>query len=100
MRLENKQQTPDLTLKIGLHQGPCFAVNMNENLDYFGTTVNIAARIQKESRGGDIMVTDEIYSDRATAEMLSARAHVHEQLEINIRGLSGTRNAHRITPRL
>ena len=52
MRLENEQQTPALTLKIGLHQGPCFAVNMNENLDYFGTTVNIAARVQKESRGG------------------------------------------------
>jgi class 3 adenylate cyclase len=72
---------------------------MNENLDYFGTTVNIAARVQKASLGGDIMVTDEIYNDHATTELLSGRAHVHERLEIEIRGLSGTRNAHRITPR-
>ncbi len=99
MRPENEQHSPPLTLKIGLHQGPCFAVNMNENLDYFGTTVNIAARVQKASLGGDIMVTDEIYNDHATTELLSGRAHVHEQLEIEIRGLAGTRHAHRITPR-
>ena len=29
-------------LKIGIHHGPCIAVNMNERLDYFGSTVNIA----------------------------------------------------------
>ncbi len=99
MRLENEQHQPALTLKIGLHQGPCFAVNMNENLDYFGTTVNIAARVQKESLGGDIIVTDEIYNDHASSELLSARAHMHELTQIEIRGLSGTRQAHRITPR-
>jgi hypothetical protein len=41
-----------LALKIGIHHGACIAVNMNELLDYFGTAVNLAARIQKESRGG------------------------------------------------
>jgi class 3 adenylate cyclase len=33
-----------ITLKIGAHVGPCLAVTLNERLDYFGRTVNLAAR--------------------------------------------------------
>lgn len=44
-------------LKIGLHTGACIAVTLNERLDYFGTTVNLAARIQDLSRSGDIVVS-------------------------------------------
>ena len=36
----------DLLLKIGIHEGPCLAVTLNERQDYFGQTVNIAARVQ------------------------------------------------------
>ena len=32
---------PTLTLKIGIHHGPCIAVNLNEILDYFGTAFGI-----------------------------------------------------------
>jgi class 3 adenylate cyclase len=32
-------------LKIGLHAGACLAVTLNDRLDYFGQTVNIAARV-------------------------------------------------------
>src|SRR5439155_10605793 len=44
-------------VKIGLHQGACVAVNLNERLDYFGTTVNTAARIEHECRGGQIVAS-------------------------------------------
>ena len=36
----------DLLLKIGIHEGPCIAVSLNERQDYFGQTVNIASRVQ------------------------------------------------------
>jgi class 3 adenylate cyclase len=36
----------DLLLKIGIDQGPCLAVLLNDRQDYFGQTVNIAARVQ------------------------------------------------------
>jgi class 3 adenylate cyclase len=36
----------DLLLKIGIHEGPCLAVSLNERQDYFGQTVNIASRVQ------------------------------------------------------
>ena len=46
-----------LVLKLGLHAGPCIAVNLNDRLDYFGRTVNLAARLQGESRGNDVMLS-------------------------------------------
>src|SRR3546814_2334232 len=42
-----------IVIKLGLHRGPCIAVTLNDRLDYFGSTVNLAARLQGQSRGGD-----------------------------------------------
>ena len=39
-------------LKIGLHAGACLAVTLNDRLDYFGQTVNIAARVQALAGAG------------------------------------------------
>jgi class 3 adenylate cyclase len=50
-----------LVLKAGLHAGPCLAVNANDRLDYFGTTVNLAARLVDYSHGGELAVSDEIF---------------------------------------
>src|SRR5256884_5141402 len=44
--LNAKRGTDDLVVKIGIHEGPCLAVMLNERQDYFGQTVNIAARVQ------------------------------------------------------
>ena len=46
-----------IVIKLGLHTGPCIAVTLNERLDYFGTMVNLAARLQSESVGGDIVLS-------------------------------------------
>ena len=61
------ESNPDkpLFLKIGLHQGRCIAVNLNERLDYFGSTVNIAARLEGQSNGDDIVTSQAIVDDPA-----------------------------------
>src|SRR6266446_7095627 len=45
-RLNDGHNSHHLLLKIGIHEGPCLAVVLNDRQDYFGTTVNIAARVQ------------------------------------------------------
>ncbi len=52
-----------LTLKAGLHTGPCIAVTLNDRLDYFGSTVNLAARLEAQSTGGDVVISASVYSD-------------------------------------
>ena len=47
-------------LKIGLHQGSCIAVTADGKLDYFGSMVNLSARLQGESEGGDIVLSREL----------------------------------------
>ena len=47
----------DLRLKIGIHEGPCLAVVLNDRQDYFGTTVNIAARVQALADSHVILAT-------------------------------------------
>jgi class 3 adenylate cyclase len=63
-----------LTLKVGLHSGPCLSVTLNERADYFGTTVNIAARVQGLSHGGDVVFTDTVCVDDEVRALLGACA--------------------------
>ena len=53
----NARSHEPIVLKLGLHEGPCIAVTLNDRLDYFGQTVNLAARLQGESAGGDIVLS-------------------------------------------
>jgi class 3 adenylate cyclase len=63
-----------LVVKIGLHAGPSIAVNLNDRLDYFGTTVNMAARLQGQSRGGDIVLSRAVADDPAVKPLLVSLA--------------------------
>jgi class 3 adenylate cyclase len=60
-----------LMIKLGVHAGPCVAVTLNGRLDYFGSTVNLAARLQDRSLGGDIVVSESIAADPTAAAVLA-----------------------------
>ncbi len=60
-----------LVIKVGLHEGPCIAVTLNGRLDYFGTSVNMAARLQGQSQGNDIVLSDSFAADPDVARMLA-----------------------------
>ncbi|BAR57106.1 hypothetical protein NK6_3935 [Bradyrhizobium diazoefficiens] len=63
MDVLNKQRgTADLIVKIGIHEGPCLAVMLNERQDYFGQTVNIAARVQSLSTAQEMHVTGQCWT--------------------------------------
>lgn len=65
---------PALVIKLGLHQGPSIAVTLNDRLDYFGSTVNMAARLQGQSQGGDIVISAEMASDEGVKDRLAGFA--------------------------
>ncbi len=66
-----------LMLKIGIHHGPCLVVNLNDRLDYFGSTLNIAARLPNFSSGNEIIFSEAIRSDPDTQVFLAERAKVN-----------------------
>ena len=60
-----------LRLKLGLHEGPCIAVTLNDRLDYFGTTVNMAARLQSLGQGDDIILSRELVEEPAVSALVA-----------------------------
>ncbi len=61
----------DVILKLGLHCGSSIAVTQNERLDYFGQTVNIAARVQALAAGDEICLTDQVMAAPGVRELLT-----------------------------
>ena len=61
-RLNDGRSREDLLLKIGIHEGPCLAVVLNDRQDYFGTTVNVAARVQGLADSRTILATGPVVS--------------------------------------
>ena len=78
----------DVYLKIGLHHGPALAVTQNDRLDYFGRTVNIAARVSSASRGCDIAFTSGIRDHEAVTQLLRQQNLSVTSFEANFRGLA------------
>jgi class 3 adenylate cyclase len=83
-RFESAEQ--QLILKVGVHTGACISVNLNDRSDYFGTTVNTAARVQGLSEGNDIVFTTSL---RNQAQAIEAIKHyICEESSVFLKGLS------------
>ena len=79
---------PPLTLKIGIHHGPAIAMTANDHLDYFGRTVNLAARVASQSRGGNVVILREVL-DQADQSLFHGRDGVSiEPFTAGLRGLA------------
>ena len=76
----------EIALKIGLHAGPVLAVNANESLDYFGQTVNVAARVQGLAFANEIWVTQPVY-DAVGQETIATSGYQTERKEATLRGV-------------
>jgi class 3 adenylate cyclase len=61
-----------LVLKLGVHVGPSVVVTLNDRLDYFGSTVNMAARLQDQSIGGDVVLSRAVADDPAVQSVLAS----------------------------
>ncbi|WP_394121095.1 DUF5939 domain-containing protein [Planococcus donghaensis] len=85
----NDTANEDLVLRLGLYSGAAIAVNSNDRLDYFGRTVNIAARIQGQGEGNDVIISREVLAQPMSAEVL-ARADVElEEFLAVLKGIEG-----------
>jgi class 3 adenylate cyclase len=80
-----------LTLKAGIHEGPCIAVTLNDRLDYFGSTVNMAARLESLSTGDDVVISRSIYDDAEVRELVRAEKLQATPFEMMLKGFDEER---------
>jgi adenylate cyclase len=82
-----------LELKVGTHTGPCIAITQNGALDYFGSTVNLAARLVSLSTGADVVVSGDVLADPEVAELELRR----ERVEADLKGFDTTLELWRVS---
>jgi class 3 adenylate cyclase len=86
-RFNQDQPERPVLLKIGIHHGAAIAVTLNDELDYFGQTVNIASRVQEMADAAEIWITEAVWLypgvqallERYPAEPRTAEFHGIEQ---------------------
>jgi class 3 adenylate cyclase len=87
-KLNKERGREDLIIKVGIHEGPCLAVMLNERQDYFGQTVNIAARVQGLSVSHAMHVTGPVIETSAVADILRKASIIPIQKEAALRGIA------------
>jgi class 3 adenylate cyclase len=60
-------------LRVGIHKGPALAATLDDQLDYFGTTVRDVVGILSQARDGDLLLTQAVAADLEVAALLHER---------------------------
>jgi class 3 adenylate cyclase len=86
-----------LLLKVGIHRGAAIAVTLNDRVDYFGQTVNIASRVQGSAGGDELYLSEEMYASPGVSELLhDAHSEVASVL-VPLRGIDEPLTIHKVT---
>jgi class 3 adenylate cyclase len=64
-----------LDLRVALHRGPCLAVRLDTQIDYFGTAVNYAAKMERLAQAGEVVFSKEFLEWPELQERLGQRGH-------------------------
>jgi class 3 adenylate cyclase len=80
-----------LQLKAGFNTGPCIAVTLNDRLDYFGSTVNMAARLEGLSSGTDVIISGSVYEDAKVRELIEAEGLSAVEFDMVLKGFEDER---------
>ncbi|TMH18325.1 MAG: adenylate/guanylate cyclase domain-containing protein [Betaproteobacteria bacterium] len=88
LSLNERHRSEDLLLKIGIHEGPCLAVTLNDRQDYFGQTVNIASRVQGLAVSRSILATGSVVDHPQVSELLETDGIKPTQRRMPLRGIA------------
>jgi class 3 adenylate cyclase len=86
--LGRERRHEDLLIKMGLHEGPCLAVNLNDRQDYFGQTVNIASRVQGLAASRSILATRNVVGNPKAAALLATGGYAVTPRLAALRGIA------------
>lgn len=84
-------------LKIGVFAGPCYAVTANGALDFFGQTVNVAARLQGQAADGETVASAALLEQMSNDPLLEG-VQVSEAFVPRLKGVDHPMPVVRLTP--
>jgi len=87
-KINDERASDDLALNIGLHEGPCLAVMLDDRQDYFGLSVNVASRVQELADPTAVLVTKPIVENPSVARLLRESDYRTSSRQLALRGVS------------
>jgi class 3 adenylate cyclase len=87
-RINEARGGEDLALNIGLHEGPCLAVVLDDRQDYFGLSVNVASRVQGLADPTAILATRPIVDGPRVAAFVEEAGYEAESKTLSLRGVT------------
>ncbi len=84
-----------IRLRISINTGVCIAVNLNSNIDYFGNTVNLAAKLQRIAGPGEVVLSPSAWAAPGVAALAAERGLAFEPVDFFYEALGETLVARR-----
>ena len=94
-RFSPDREDTTIRIRASINTGVCIAVNLNSNIDYFGTTVNLAAKLQLCAGAGDIAFTEDTLNAPGVASHLKQSGVTLEEVPFDFKPLGETITVHR-----
>jgi class 3 adenylate cyclase len=66
-------------------------VTLNDRLDYFGSTVNMAARLEGLSTGSDVIISRAVYDDAKVRNLIAAERLSAVEFDMALKGFEDER---------
>ena len=86
-------------LKVGIHRGAAISVALNDRIDYFGQTVNMASRVQGIAGGGELLLTEDAFASDGVAELIHESECQVTSTEMQIGGIEEPLMIYRVCTR-
>lgn len=85
---QGKTEAERLEIKMGLHTGSALLVTLNNRLDYFGLTVNLAAHIHRTARANEIVISQELYNNTAIKRLILGITDTVQKQQIRFKDIA------------
>jgi class 3 adenylate cyclase len=95
-RMNQSSVYGDLVLKIGIHHGAAISVTLNDRVDYFGQTVNMASRVQGSAGGDEMLLTEETFLSDGVSELLRESGSRVDSERIPLRGIDESLTVYKV----
>ena len=95
---QTRPENERIEIKIGIHSGPTILVTLNNRLDYFGSTVNLAARIQGIAQPNEIVLSEQVFSPPEHKALLRHYVQRVYRSTHTLKGLDGTYDVYHVRP--
>ena len=92
----DKRESEKIEVKIGVHTGTTIIVTLNDRLDYFGSTVNMAARIQSMAKPNEVIISEPVFDTVGSKKIIARYTKTVGRGKTSFKGLAGEHTVYHI----